>query len=153
MYGFYWMMFHCAIKRKSRKQFVSICKELMVCWKHRDTTNKDTTNINHQNLDCRKTFGLKVWGLMFTPWPKIPQISIFFCRRAQCKWDDSQWLYLYQWANHQFLDLQKSHRPSKRSIKQIAGWWLGTMELSVSVQLGMSSSQLTNSLHHFSEGF
>ena len=32
------------------------------------------------------------------------------------------------------------------------GWWFGTWVLWLSIQLGMSSSQLTNSLHHFSEG-
>ena len=60
-------------QKKNRKQFVSICKELMVCWKHKDTTNKDTTNINHGNLNCRKAFGLKVgWSMQIlttsVPW-------------------------------------------------------------------------------------
>ena len=35
----------------------------------------------------------------------------------------------------------------------LSGWWFGTWILWLSIQLGMSSSQLTNSLHHFSEGW
>ena len=37
-------------------------------------------------------------------------------------------------------------------VPHISGWWFGTWILWLSIQLGMPSSQLTNSLHHFSEG-
>ena len=49
----------------------------------------------------------------------------------------------------------KTAMASEKTLQNITGWWFGTMEFHdfpETVGNGMSSSQLTNSLHHFSEG-
>ena len=81
--------------------------------------------------------------------------SIHFRQAAQGRWDRHQ--------HHRSLQLWGAmggrasagrcgkHWPcNDHRLHYVAGWWFGTWILWLSIQLGMSSSQLTNS--YFSEG-